>query len=55
MDVMFCKSIKRYMLNRKIKKLNKSLTAVPDIKSYLVLENKRLDLMAKLNKVSKKK
>lgn len=52
---MFCKRLRIYLANRKLKKINKQLTIVPDIKNFLVLENERLDLMAKVNKLKGKK
>jgi hypothetical protein len=52
--VIFSKRLKRYLINRKLKKLNKALVGAQDIKSYLVLENQRLDLITKLNKIGKK-
>lgn len=51
---MFVKSFRRFLINRKLKKLNESLLNVPDIKTYLIMENKRLDLITKLNKVRRK-
>ena len=53
--MLFSKRLKRYLINRELKKINKDLEKAQDIKSYLVVENKRLDLMMKLNKIGKKK
>lgn len=53
-DVIFTKKFKKYLINRKLRKLSKELVSAQDIKSYLVLENKRLDLIMKLNKIGKK-
>lgn len=52
--MIFTKRFKKYLINRKLKKLSKELVGTQDIKSYLVLENKRLDLIMKLNKIGKK-
>lgn len=52
---MFCKRLRIYLTNRKLKKINKQLTVVPDIKNFLVLENQRLDLIGKINKIKGKK
>lgn len=52
--MIFTKRFKKYLINRKLKKLSKALVGAQDIKSYLVLENQRLDLMTKLNKIGKK-
>jgi hypothetical protein len=52
---MFCKKFRKFLINRKLKKLNKELVNVPDIKQFLVLENKRLDLMEKINKINRVK
>lgn len=51
---MIVKKIKCYFVNRKIKSLNRQLTQVPDIRSYLRLENERLDLITKLNKIGRR-
>lgn len=53
--MLFSKRLKRYLINRELKQINKDLEKAQDIKSYLVFENKRLDLMMKLNKIGKKK
>ena len=46
-----CKKLRVYVVNRKLKKLNRELTSVSDIKGFLKLENRRLDLLAKINKI----
>ena len=53
--MLFSKRLKRYLINRKLKKMNKDLASAKDIKSYLAVENKRLDLIMKLNKIGVKK
>lgn len=53
--MLFSKRLKRYLINRELKQINKDLEKAQDIKSYLVVENKRLDLMMKLNKIGAKK
>ena len=51
---MLCKKIKLYFVNRKLKKLNQNIANAPDIKSFLKLENLRLDLIGKVNKIKGK-
>lgn len=52
---MLCKRLRIYLINRKLKKINKQLTVVPDIKNFLILENERLDIVGKINKLKGKK
>lgn len=49
------KKARVFLVNRKLKKINKDLLGVQDIKNFLVLENKRLDLLDKIYKIKGKK
>ena len=46
---------KIYCINRKIKKLNNRISRSREVKDWLVVENERLDLINKINKIKGKK
>lgn len=50
-----CTKFKIYFINRKIKKLNNQISKSKEIKDWLVIENKRLDLLGKVSKIKGKK
>ena len=49
-----CTRFKIYCINRKIKKLNNKISKSKEIKEWLLVENKRLDLLHKINKIKGK-